>query len=128
MSFLPNRASFCTWRHWLALPPKFLIYRETTVKRDTMVQPLGLSIVGGEDQPGLSDFHWYKIEEKNILVMVKYCTPGSVSASSSHLRSGDEILSINGTSVSQLNQNEIKTLLSTQNIRIVFLSWPGCLV
>jgi len=112
LSFLPNRASFCTWRHWLALPPKFLIYRETTVKRDTMVQPLGLSIVGGEDQP----------------VMVKYCTPGSVSASSSHLRSGDEILSINGTSVSQLNQNEIKTLLSTQNIRIVFLSWPGCLV
>jgi len=63
-----------------------------------------------------------------ILVMVKYCTPGSVSASCSHLRSGDEILSINGTSVSQLNQNEIKNLLSTQNIRIVFLSWPGCLV
>jgi len=112
LSFLPNRASFCTWRHWLALPPKFLIYRETSVKRETMVQPLGLSIVGGEDQP----------------VMVKYCTPGSVSATCSHLRSGDEILSINGTSVSQLNQNEIKNLLSTQNIRIVFLSWPGCLV
>ena len=62
------------------------------------------------------------------LVMVKYCTPGSVSAVCSHLRSGDELLSINGTCVLPLNQNQIRNLLRIDNIRIVFLSWPGCLV
>ena len=60
--------------------------------------------------------------------MVKYCTPGSLSAVGSHLRSGDELLSINGTSLLPLNQNQIKNLLRVDNIRIVFLSWPGCLV
>jgi len=112
-SFQSNRnVSFCTWRHWLALPPKFLIYRETTIKRESISQPIGLSIVGGDGEP----------------VMVKYCTPGSVSAVCSHLRSGDELLSINGTCVLPLNQNQIRNLLRIDNIRIVFLSWPGCLV
>ena len=72
--------------------------------------------------------HSFPKVELYFLVMVKYCTPGSVSAVSSHLRSGDELLSINGTCILSLTQNQIRSLLQAESVRIIFLSWPGCLV
>ncbi|CBY15753.1 unnamed protein product [Oikopleura dioica] len=99
-----------TWRHWLALPPKFIIYRETTIKRQE-IQGLGLSIVGGESQP----------------VLVKFCSPGGAAAGA-YLRSGDEILAVNGRKITDSNQDEIRDLLSANSVRLTFISWPGCLV
>jgi len=99
-----------TWRHWLALPPRFIIYRETTIKRQEM-NGLGLSIVGGGGEP----------------VLVKFCTPGG-AAMASNLRSGDEILSVNGNPIRLCTQEDIRSQLSVSSVRITFISWPGCLV
>ena len=58
------------------------------------------------------------------LVLVKFCTPGG-AAMASHLRSGDEILSVNGKPIRLLNQEEIRAQLSVSSVRITFISWPG---
>lgn len=99
-----------TWRHWLALPPKFIIYRETTIKRKE-IHGLGLSIVGGENEP----------------VLVKFCSPGGAAAGA-HLRSGDEILGVNGIPIINSSQADIREMLSAPSVRLTFISWPGCLV
>lgn len=60
-------------------------------------------------------------------MLVKFCTPGG-AAMASHLRSGDELLSVNGQPIRELGQEQIRSQLSAPSVRITFISWPGCLV
>ena len=62
-----------------------------------------------------------------FLVLVKFCTPGG-AAMASHLRSGDEILAVNGRPIRSSSQDEIRAQLSVSLVRITFISWPGCQV